>query len=97
MRQRLGLEQQRGIGGDLDLAVHADLLQDLAGAALAHRDHRGAAQASRTMACAAGSLQRPGADRVDHHRHAVLVRQHDLAQVDLRLAVEQDAAAAQDQ
>ena len=37
------------------------------------------------------TLERPGADRVDHDRHAVLVRQHDLAQEHLRLAVEQAA------
>ncbi len=43
--ERRGLEQQRRVGGDHDLAGEADLLEDLAGVALAHRDHGGAARA----------------------------------------------------
>ena len=97
LRQRLGLEQQGGVGGDDHLAVDADVLEHLAGAALAHRHHRGALQPLLDQALHGRVAQRARADRVDHHRHAVLVGQHDLAQEDLRLAVEQDAAAAEDQ
>jgi hypothetical protein len=83
--------------GDQDLAVHADVLQRLTRAALAHRDHRRAAEAVAHHGLHGRVLERPGADRVDHDRHPVLVRQHHLAQKDLRLAVEQNAAAAEDE
>ncbi len=77
--------------------MHARVFQDLAGAALADRDHRRAAQPVLDHPLHGGVAQRSGADRIDHHRHAVVVGEHDLAQEDLGLAVEQDAAAAQDQ
>ena len=59
--------------------MHADVLQHLTGAALAHRDHRGAAEAVAHHGLHGRVLEWP-ADRVDHDRHLVLVRQHDLAQ-----------------
>ena len=40
--------------------------------------------ASRTGVLRRRVVERPRAHRVDHHRHAVLLRERDLAQVNLR-------------
>ncbi len=42
-------------------------------------------------------VQRSGADRVDQHRHAPLLSQRDLTEVELDLGVEDDPAAPQDE
>ncbi len=96
-RQRLGLEQQRRVGGHDDVAMQPRLLQHAVRAFLAHRDDLGVLQVLAHRGLRRRVRERPGADRVDEHRHALLVRDRHLAQVGARVGVVQDAAAAQDQ
>jgi hypothetical protein len=96
-RQRLVLEEQRRVGGDDHVVVHARLLEHLARALLAHRDRRHALQRLSHRRLNRRVLERPGADRVHEHRHAALLRHQQLAQVHTRFRVIEDAAAAEDQ
>ena len=92
-----GLIEQRRIRGDDDLAMHAGVLQHALRALLAHRDHRGLLERVAHRGLRLRIVERAGADRVDHHRDALLVREDHLAQVSARIGVVKDAAAAEDQ
>jgi hypothetical protein len=96
-RQRLGLEQQRRIGGHDDLTLHAGGFEHLLRRALAHRDRSDSIERLAHDLLRGGIVQRSRADRVAHHRDALLLRKLHLAQVNARLGVVEDAAATQDQ
>lgn len=94
-RQRLGLQQEGGVGGHLDVP-HADLFQELARAALPHRHRVHAVQGVPHQRARRRILQRPRAHRVDQHRDVVLLRDLDLSEIDRHRLVVEDAPAAQD-
>ncbi len=62
-----------------------------------YRDHVDFVQALADQRLRIRILERAGADRVEHHRHAALLREHRFAQIGLRVGVVQDAAAAEDE
>jgi hypothetical protein len=96
-RERLRLQEHRGIGRDDDLPLDADLLQELPRVVVADRDRRRRLEPV-AHAGAHGRLhQRAGADRVGHDRRSRLVGEEHVSEIHLRVGIVENAAAAQDQ
>src|ERR1044071_3291604 len=93
----LGLEEEGRGGGGAAPPPHPDVLEDLARPALTHGDRVGRVETAANQLTRFRLFERTGADRVYHHRHADLFREHDLAQKEAGFRVEEDSSAAEDQ
>ena len=96
-RQRLRLQEHRGIGGQNDVGLYPDLFQQLPGMAIPHRDEAGTIERISHSRAKPRVHERTRADPVHHDRRSHLVCQEHIAQVSIRVGVVQDASAAEDE
>jgi hypothetical protein len=85
------------MSGAAEPGSRTDLLEELAGPALAHRDRVDPAQGVAHQGAGGLVVERPRAHRVDQHRDVLLLGERDFPEVHRRGVVVEDAAPAQDE
>jgi hypothetical protein len=96
-RERLLFEQQRGVRRYQDLAVHADVLEQLATRVVTNGEQADPIQRLPHESAGGGPDQRARTDGIHHHRGADLEGEGDLTQEHLDVGVVEDASTAQDE